>query len=169
MTTVIKDLKYGFRMLAKSPGSTAVAIIALALGLRGNSGIFRVVNAVLLRPLPYKDSSRLVVIWEPKLSKGILQEQVSPPDYRDWVEQQRAFDQIAALRAQPAVLTGGQLPERVETAVISPSAFELLGVNAALGRTFFTEEDQAGRNRVAVMSYGFLGSRIRGRCTAPRL
>ena len=165
MTTIIKDLKYGFRMLAKSPGSTAVAIFALALGIGANSAIFSVVNAVLLRPLPYKDSSRLAVIWETKLSKGILQEQVSPPDYRDWVEQQRAFDQIAAMRVQPAVLTGGQLPERVETAVISPNTFELLGVKAALGRTFFTEEDQAGRNRVAVMSYGLWERRFGGDAT----
>ncbi len=70
MTTIAKDLKYGFRMLAKSPGSTVVAMIALALGIGANSAIFSVVNAVLLRPLPYKDSGRLVVVWETKLSKG---------------------------------------------------------------------------------------------------
>src|ERR1700724_3542779 len=118
MNTLIKDLRYGFRMLAKNPGSTLVAVISLGLGIGANSAIFSVVNAVLLRPLHYKDPSRLVVIWETKLSKGILQEYVSPPDYRDWVEQQRVFDQIAALRTQPAVLTGGQLPSRVEPALI---------------------------------------------------
>jgi putative ABC transport system permease protein len=165
MTTILKDLRYGLRMLTKSPGPTAVALLALALGIGANSSIFSVVNAVLLRPLPYQDASRLVVIWETKLSKGISQEQVSPPNYRDWVEQQRAFDQIAALRAQPAVLTGGQLPERVETAVISPSAFQLLGVKAALGRTFFSEEAQAGRNRVAVISFGLWERRFGGDAT----
>ena len=92
MSTLLKDLRYGLRMLARSPGSTVVAMIALALGIGANSAIFSVVNAVLLRPLPYKDASRLIVIWETKLSKGILQEQVSPPDYRDWVEQQRVFE-----------------------------------------------------------------------------
>jgi putative ABC transport system permease protein len=154
MNSLLKDLRYGLRMLAKNPGSTLVAVLALALGIGANSAIFSVVNAVLLRPLRYRDPAHLVVIWETKLSKGISQELVSPPDYRDWVEQQRVFDQVAALRAQPAVLTGGQLPERVETALVSPSAFELLGAKAALGRTFFSAEDQPGRNRVAVLSYG---------------
>jgi putative ABC transport system permease protein len=154
MNSLLKDLRYGLRMLAKNPGSTLVAVLALALGIGANSAIFSVVNAVLLRPLRYRDPAHLVVIWETKLSKGISQEFVSPPDYRDWLEQQRVFDQVAALRAQPAVLTGGQLPERVETALVSPSAFELLGAKAALGRTFFSAEDQPGRNRVAVLSYG---------------
>ena len=162
MNTLLKDLQYGLRMLASNPGSTVVAMIALALGIGANSAIFSVVNAVLLRPLPYKDASRLIVIWETKLSKGIVQEQVSPPDYRDWVEQQQVFEQIAALREQPAVLTGGQLPERVETALISPGAFELLGVKAGLGRTFLSEEAESGRNRVALLSYGFWERRFGG-------
>jgi putative ABC transport system permease protein len=162
MNSLLKDLRYGIRMLAKNTGSTLVAVLALALGIGANSAIFSVVNAVLLRPLRYKDPAHLVVIWETKLSKGIFQEFVSPPDYRDWIEQQRVFDQVAALRAQPAVLTGGQLPERVETALVSPSAFELLGVKAALGRTFFSEEDQPGRNRVAVLSYGLWQRRFGG-------
>ena len=104
MNSLLQDLRYGLRMLAKNPGSTLVAVLALALGIGANSAIFSVVNAVLLRPLRYKDPSHLVVIWETKLSKGIFQEFVSPPDYRDWIEQQRVFDQVAALRAQPAVL-----------------------------------------------------------------
>ena len=162
MNSLFKDLRYGIRVLAKNPGSTLVAILALALGIGANSAIFSVVNAVLLRPLRYKDPAHLVVIWETKLSKGIFQESVSPPDYRDWIEHQRVFDQVAALRAQPAVLTGGQLPERVETALVSPSAFELLGVKAALGRTFISEEDQPGRNHVAVLSYGLWQRRFGG-------
>src|SRR5258708_35698797 len=113
MHALIRDLRYGFRMLLKTPGATFVAVIALAFGIGANSAIFSVVNAVLLQPLRYKDPQRLVVIWETKLSKGILQEQVSPPDYRDWSEQSRAFDQMAALRSQPSVLTGGSaLPGR---------------------------------------------------------
>ena len=162
MGALLKDLRYGLRMLAKSPGSTLVAVVALGLGIGANSAIFSVVNAVLLRPLRYKDPSHLVVVWETKLSKGIQQEQVSPPDYRDWVEQQRVFDQMAALRAQPAVLTGGQLPERVETASVSPSLFDSLGVKAALGRTFFGDEDQPGRNRVAALSFGLWQRRFGG-------
>src|SRR5260370_34580134 len=154
MHALIRDLRYGFRMLTKTPGATFVAVSALALGIGANSAIFSVVNAVLLRPLRYKDPDRLVVISETKLSKGILRERVSPPDYRDWVEQSRAFDQIGALRSQPSVLTGGALPERVETALVAPSAFELLGVKPAQGRTFFPDEAQPGHNRVAVLSHG---------------
>ena len=162
MSTLIKDLKYGFRMLSKTPGSTLAAILALALGIGANSAIFSVVDGVLLRPLRYKDPDRLVVVWETKLSKGILEERVSPPDYRDWLAQQRVFDQLAALRAQPAVLTGGQLPERVETALVSSSIFDVLGVKPALGRSFSPDEDQPGRNRVAVLSYGLWQRRFGG-------
>lgn len=79
MKTLIQDLRYGFRMLAANPGSTLVAIVALGLGIGANTAIFSVINAVLLRPLPYKDPSQLVVIWETKLNKGIFEERVSPP------------------------------------------------------------------------------------------
>ena len=154
MSNFIKDLRYGVRMLIKSPGSTLVAVLALALGIGANSAIFSVVNAILLRPLPYKDSDRLVVVWESKPNKNIAQDQVSPPDYRDWVQQNRVFDQIAALRTQPSVLTDRQLPERIETALISPSAFEMLGVQAALGRVFFRDEERLGKNHVALLSHG---------------
>src|SRR5260370_38864324 len=162
MHALIRDLRYGFRMLVKSPGATLVAVIALAFGIGANSAIFSVVNAVLLQPLRYKDPDHLVVVWETKLSKGILHERVSPPDYRDWVEQSRAFDQIAALRSQPSVLTGGALPERVETALVTPSALDLLGVKAAQGRTFFPEEAQPGHNRVALLSHGLWQRRFGG-------
>jgi putative ABC transport system permease protein len=163
MHALIRDIRYGLRMLAKTPGPTLVAVIALAFGIGANSAIFSVVNAVLLQPLRYKDPQHLVVIWETNLSKGILREQVSPPDYRDWSEQNRAFDRIAALRSQPSVLTGGSaLPERVETALISPSAFELLGVKAAQGRIFLPEEAQPGHNRVAVLSHGLWQRRFGG-------
>lgn len=162
MNTLIRDLRYGLRMLSKNPGATLVAVIALAFGIGANSAIFSVVNAVLLRPLRYKDPERLVVIWETKLSKGILQERVSPPDYRDWLEQSRAFDQIGALRSQPSVLTGGALPERVETALISPGVFDLLGVKAAQGRAFLPDESQPGHNRVAVLSHGLWQRRFGG-------
>ena len=162
MQTLMKDIRYGFRMLRKNPGSTAVAMLALSLGIGANSAIFSVVNAVLVRPLQYKDAEHLVVVWETQLSKGIQRELVSAPDYKDWLEQNRVFDQIAAIQAQPAVLTGGESPERVETAVVSASAFDLLGVKAALGRTFLPEEDRPDRNRVAVISNGLWKRRFGG-------
>src|SRR5260370_21802667 len=143
-------------MLLKNPGATSVAVIALSWGLGANTAIFSVVNVVLLRPMQFKDPEHLVVVWQTQLSKGVQQERVSAADYKDWVDQNRVFDQIAAIRAQPAVLTGGELPERVETAVVSPAAFYLLGVKPGLGRTFLPEEAQAGRHPVAVIPTGLL-------------
>jgi putative ABC transport system permease protein len=162
MDALIKDLRFGLRMLLKNPGSTLLAMVALGLGIGASTAIFSVVNAVLLRPLRYKDSDRLVVIWETKPAMGILQEFVSPPNYRDWVAQNRSFDQIGALRAQPSILTGGQLPERVETALVSPSLLDMLGAKVTLGRNFRPDEDQPGRNRVALVSHGLWQRRYGG-------
>jgi putative ABC transport system permease protein len=141
-------------MLLKSPASTLVALLTLSVGIGANSAIFSVVDGVLLRPLPYRDPDRLVVIWETKLSRGTRQELVSPAQFRAWTVENRVFDQMAALRAEPRVLTGGELPERLETVLISPGAFEMLGAKPALGRTFSPEESQPGKNLVAVLSYG---------------
>ncbi len=162
MGALTNDVRYGLRMLLKSPGSTLVALIALGFGIGANSAIFSVVNGILLRPLPYKDPDRLVVVWETKLAKGIKQELVSPAEYREWAEQNRVFDQMAAFRAEPRVLTGGELPERVETALISTGGFELLGVKPAVGRTFSQDESQPGRNLAAVLSYSLWQRRFRG-------
>lgn len=162
MDTLLQDLRYGYRMLLKNPGSTAVAVVALALGIGANSAIFSVVNGVLLRPLRYKDPERLVILWKTNPGKGIPQFLVAPHDFKDWVEQNRVFDSIAALRPRPGVLTGGETPERVETAWVSPSLFPLLGARASLGRTFLPEEEQPGHNRVMVLSYGLWQRRFGG-------
>ena len=162
MPALTNDIRYGVRMLLKSPASTLVALIALSFGIGANSAIFSVVNGVLLRPLPYQDPGHLVVVWETKLSRGIKQELVSPAEYRTWVEQNRVFDQMAALRAEPRVLAGGELPDRVETTLLSPGAFEMLGAKPAVGRTFSPDENQPGRNLVAVLSYGLWQRRFGG-------
>jgi putative ABC transport system permease protein len=162
MGALINDVRFGVRMLLKSPASSLVALVALSFGIGANSAMFSVVNGVLLRPLPYQDPDRLVVVWETKLSRGIGQELVSAAEYRTWAGENRVFDRMAALRAEPRVLTGGELPERVETILISPGAFEMLGVRPALGRTFSPEENQPGRALVAVLSYGLWQRRFAG-------
>ena len=154
MGALTNDVRYGLRMLLKSPASTLVALLTLSVGIGANSAIFSVVDGVLLRPLPYRDPGRLVVIWETKLSRGTKQELVSPAQFRAWTVENRIFDQMAALRAEPRVLTGGELPERLETVLISPGAFEMLGAKPTLGRTFSPEESQPGKNLVAVLSCG---------------
>ena len=162
MGALINDVRYGVRMLLKSPGSTLVALVALSFGIGANSAIFSIVNGVLLRPLPYPDPGRLMVVWETKLSRGTKQELVSPAEYRTWASENRVFDRMAALRAEPRVRTGGELPERLETILISPAAFEMLGVKPAMGRTFSADESQPGRSLVAVLSYGLWQRRFAG-------
>lgn len=149
-------------MLLDEPAPTLVAMLALTLAIGANTAIFSVVNGVLLRPLRYADSDRLVTVWESNVSKGIAQFYVNPPNFKEWTEQQHSFDQIAAFRPQPSILTGRGLPERVETAVVSPGIFRLLGARARLGRTFMPDEDRPGRNRVVVLSYGLWQRRFGG-------
>src|SRR5689334_13920338 len=154
MKDFLQDVRYGLRTLLKSPGSTAVAILALSLGIGANTAIFSVVSAILLRPLPYKDPGHLVAVWSNKLSKGMRQQRISALDFRDFSKQQQVFDRIGVLRAQPAVLAGGEFPERLEVASISPGILETLGVGLVFGRPFSAEEDQVGKNHVAIISDG---------------
>lgn len=154
MSALSQDLRYALRTFLNSPGSTALAIVVLSLGIGANAAIFSVTSAALFRPLPYKDSERIVFIWENKLSKAMRQQPLSPADYRDFRAHNQAFDQIGAIRNQSSVLTGGEIPERIETAAVSPSVFEMLGMTPLLGRSFAADEDQADKNHVALLSEG---------------
>jgi putative ABC transport system permease protein len=154
METLLRDLRYGFRGLARKPAFAAVAAIALALGIGANTAIFSVVNAVLLRPLPYRDADRLVMVWEKDAARGWLQSSVAPANFIDWREQNTVFEQIAAAFDSSYNLAGAGEPERIQGQNVSASLFPLLGVEAALGRTFLPEEDRAGGGRVAIISYG---------------
>ena len=147
-----QDLRYGLRMLAKNPGFTAVAVIALALGIGANSAIFSVVNTVLLRPLPYKDSDRLVMVWEDSSKHGYPRDTPAPANYIDWRDQNQVFQSMAAIADQSFNLTGAGDPERIEGRRVSTSLFPMLGVEPQIGRVFTPEEDQAGANRVVMMS-----------------
>jgi len=162
MRELAQDLRYGLRSFFRTPVSTAVALIALALGIGANSAIFNVINAVLIRPLPYKDASNLFVVWTNQLSKGMRKQYVSPLDYRDFLERNTVFDRIGAFRVQPSVLTGHELPERVETASASPGLFQVLGASAMYGRWFAPDEDQPSKNSVAILSEGFWRRRFGG-------
>ena len=150
-----QDLRYGLRVLIKNPGFTAIAVLTLALGIGANTAIFSVVNAVLLRPLPYKDSDRLVMVWEVDQKKGVNHVQVSAPNYVDWRDQNEVFEQMAAAFARPDTgvnLTDGTNPEWVQAAVTTGNLFSVLGIQPALGRAFLPEEEKQGNNRVAILS-----------------
>src|ERR1051325_1376848 len=153
MATLWQDLRYGFRMLLKSPGFTAVTILALALGIGANSAIFSVVNAVLLKPLPFSTAERLVFISE--WSQQVQNMSVSYPNFTDWRDQNRSFEQLAAFRGAGLILTGAGEPKCLDGREASASFFPVLGTNPALGRNFAPAEDQPGGNRTAIISHGF--------------
>ncbi len=154
MRTLLQDLRYGARMLLKSPGFTVVAIIALALGIGANTAIFSVINAVLLRPLAYPKADEIVYFTGVNTAKGISRSNISAPDYVDWTKQTKVFAQMAAFVTGGAILTGTNEPERVPRAVVTASFFNVLGVQPVLGRAFLAEEDQPNSQQVAVLSYG---------------
>jgi putative ABC transport system permease protein len=149
MTTIIQDLRYGLRVLAGSPGFTAVAVLTLALGIGANTAIFSVINAVLLRPLRYRDPGRLVSVTEfyPNFNRSM----VFVPEYAAWQKYNKVFDQIAAFTVNRGInMAGGERPERVLAGHVTARFFSVLGIQAALGRTFLPEEDQPGHNVVVL-------------------
>src|ERR1700722_6810200 len=154
MSVLTQDLRYALRTFLNSPGSTLVAIIVLSLGIGATAAIFSVTNSILFRALPYKGSERLVFVWENKLSKAMRQQPLSPADYKDFRTGNQVFDEIGAIHYQSSVLTQGALPERIESAAVSPSVFEILDLQPALGRSFAPDEDQPNKDRVAILSAG---------------
>ncbi|MBI1941984.1 MAG: ABC transporter permease [Acidobacteria bacterium] len=163
MNSLIQDLKYGLRMLAKNPGFTAVAVITLALGIGANTAIFSVVNAVLLRPLPYRDADRLVAVWEENPDRGWYHNIVSAANFVDWREQNHVFTEMAAVNIFPTfTLTGTREPEEVVGQQVTTNLFSLLGVQPVWGRDFLPEEDKPGGPRVVILSYGLWQRRYGG-------
>jgi putative ABC transport system permease protein len=163
MGTLLQDLRYGVRMLRKKPGFTFIAVLALALGIGANTAIFSVVNAVLLRPLPYKEPERLVMVWEHNRPKGRTQNVINPANFLDWQAQNSVFEQMAAFYDDQLNLTGPDAnPVEVPAQVTTVNLFTLLGVQAELGRAFIAEEGQEGRDNVAILSHGLWQRRFGG-------
>ena len=148
----IQDLRYGLRMLAKNPGFTAVAVLTLALGIGANTAIFSVVDAVVLRPLPYKDPDRLVMVKEriPLVTPEPIP--VCAPDVIQFQRQNEVFESVAAFRGGQLDLSGGREPERITAERVNANLFSLLGVQPLVGRAFTADEDQPGRS-LAILSY----------------
>jgi putative ABC transport system permease protein len=165
MNTLLQDLRYAVRMLARSPGFTAVAIATLALGIGANTAIFSAINAVLLRPLPYAEASRIVIPWATNPKAAAMGYPELPPTYNDvteWRSRSQSFESVAACRPEDRTLTDGDTPERVGGAVVTHDFFSLFGVAPRLGRAFTKEEDSPGRNQVAVISSGLWQRRYGG-------
>src|SRR5438067_11117770 len=143
-----EDVHYGFRMLTKNPAFTAIAVLALALGIGANSAIFSVVNAILLRPLPYNNPDQLVMVWENATHLGFPKDTPSPANFLDWRQQTTVFEGMAAFTERSFNLTGVGEPERLDGRRVSSNLFDLLGVRPIIGRTFVPQEDQPGTKAV---------------------
>jgi putative ABC transport system permease protein len=153
LTTLLQDLRHGGRLLMKSPGFTAVAVTALAIGIGANTAIFSVVNTLLIQRLPYADPDRLVVVWEHNLPRDRKNNVVSPANYLHWREMNTAFAEMSAVSMTfRAAYTGDGEPEEVPQQLVNATLFPMLGVNAALGRVFTPAEDQPQANRVVLIS-----------------
>jgi putative ABC transport system permease protein len=164
MNTLWQDLRYGARMLLKTPGFTLIAILTLALGIGANTAIFSVVNAVLLRPLPFPESERLVRLYEKKTDVALRSErqEAAPANFLDWQRQSQTLAGIAAWGNKEQALAGQDGAEAVGTALVSANFFSVLGVNPLHGRVFTLAEDQPGRDAVALLGYDLWQRRFGG-------
>lgn len=154
MSILMQDLRYALRVLVKNRSFTIVALIVLTLGIGANSAIFSFVNAILLRSLPYTNADRLVRIYSSSPGKEVRTFTSSYPDYLDWKNNNQSFDEMAAWARGSATLTGTDNPERFDTALITPSFFNVLGVSPERGRIFTPEDDKDGSNKVVLISNG---------------
>src|SRR5262245_62868071 len=143
MRTIWQDLRYGVRTLLKNPGFALIAIVTLALGIGANTAIFTVVNAALLRGLPYREPERLVHLWEMTPQKEFPRREASYPDFLDW-RQSQSFEAMAAYTGGGFTLTGRGAPERIQGARGSAEFFKALGVETVIGRAFQAGQDSAG-------------------------
>jgi len=162
LETFWQDLRFGLRMLRKNPGFSLVAILTLALGIGANTAIFSLVEAVLLRPLPFPEPDRLVMIWEGDLGKSSFRGNPAPGNYSDLKTQNRVFEDVAAFSGTSMNLTGDGEPEKINTQVVTTNLFPLLRGKPALGRTFLEEEGRPEAGKVVLISYGLWQRRFGG-------
>ena len=159
LAAFLQDIRYGWRMLRKKPGFTAVAIATLALGIGANTAIFSVVNAALLTPLPIPSADRVAMVWTEDPARGLHSLPASVPDYLDW-RASGIFSELAAFNNDGFNIRMGGHAERLEGLLVTPEWFQVQGRPPALGRTFTREEAQPGRNQVVVLGWGFWNTRF---------
>ncbi len=162
MTTLLADMRFGLRMLVKSPMMTFIALLALTLGIGANTAIFSVVNAVLLRAFPYTDAERLVLVWEKRVGGRTDQNVINLGNFSDWKEQNQVFSDMAVFFDRSFNLTSDGEPEEVPGQFATTNLFSTLGTNAILGRTFVDDDGREGQPRVILISYGLWQRRFGG-------
>jgi len=163
MDSIIKDIRYGVRGLLKRPGFTVIALVALALGIGANTAIFSLVNAVVIRPLPFPDPDQLVWVFG-NIRSGGNRASVSPPDFLDYRSQNKTFEQFAASGTQPLSvnLTGSGDPERITASMVTGNYFDTFGITPAIGRGLTLENEKSGQDQVTVLSHAFWQKRFAG-------
>ncbi len=160
MKTLLDDLRFGMRMLRKSPNFTLIAILTLALGIGANTAIFSAVNSVLLQPLPFRTPDRLAMLWNDNRRLGLQEDLTSYANFADWRNQSRTFEDLAAFSEMGADVTGVKEPYEVFGWRVGSHLFSILGVGPAIGRTFTDREEELGHSQVAVLSDGFWRKRF---------
>src|SRR6266446_5683199 len=162
MDSVIKDRRFGIRILLKRPGFTAIAVITLALSIGANTTIFSAVDALILRPFSFPNQERLVVVWEQNLAVGNMRGAVAPGNFSDWREQNQTCEHLVAIEQREFDTSDGTQLDRYPGYSVNKGFFEVLGVKAALGRTFLPEESEPGRDQVLVLKHSFWQARFNG-------
>jgi putative ABC transport system permease protein len=162
LEALLQDVRYGLRMLRKSPSFTFFAIAVLALGIAANSAIFSIADNVLVRPLPYRDSNRLVMVWEDSSAYGFPKDTPAPGNFADWKSRNQVFEDVAAISDASLNLTGSGNPEDLLGKWVTANLFSVLGVNPTFGRDFRPEDDVPGAAHVAILSYGLWLRRFGG-------
>src|SRR5579864_573865 len=155
METILQDLRYELRALLKSPRFTSIALITLVLGIAANVAIFTFVDAALLRPLPYRDASRLMEVYDTRTAEVFTQFEASYPDFLDWRAQQQVFDGLAGYGQNQMLFRGGTSAELLPAAVVTDNFFQTIGVKPLSGRDFVAGEDLESAPRTALLSYGW--------------
>jgi len=161
MQSLIADIRYALRLLARSPGFTIAVVLVLALGIGANSAIFTALDRTVIRPLPYSDPDRIAAVWEDFSAFGSPKSRVSPATFVDWKKRNQAFADMAAYGARSADLSGGGAPEEVQGLAVTANLFPLLGVTPLLGRTF-DKSEESPETRAVVLSYRLWQRRYAG-------
>jgi hypothetical protein len=162
LESLLQDLHYGARLLRKNPSFTAIAVLTLALGMGATTAIFSVIDAVLLRALPYGDPGSLVIVWENNTRLSNPHNVVAPPNFLDWQNQATVFEGMAAMADTNANLTGSGDPEQVIVQNVSANFFSVIAVQPILGTGFTAENGKSGKDGVVVLDYGFWQERFGG-------
>src|SRR5215467_4236604 len=163
MDAILQDLRYELRTLIKSPRFTSIALVTLVLGIAANVAIFTFVDATLIHPLPYRDSSRLMEIYDTRTAEVFSRFESSYPDFLDWRSQQEVFDGLASYSQNRVLLRGQGTPELLPAATVTDNFFQTLGVQPVAGRDFRAGEDLAAAPRTVMLSYGWWQRRFGGK------